>query len=374
MRAFNCSWTLVTKVLCGENNTLKALYRYGIRSMGESRVENLKNLLSEMQDHQHLDTWYLRVPSMSDVDNITEFYDVSLNSEITIIEALNESALKKNKTHHIIIMIELGDLREGILPSSLLSFYEKIFTLSNINVLGIGTNLGCMAGAIPTIDQFTQLILYRELLELKFEKKLPLISAGSSITLPMLLSGELPKAINHFRIGESVFLGTDLINGGVLPYLRDDVIMLEAEIIEIKKKNIRSTAETGDVSPFNNELGSNQQSGGDKAYRALLNIGNLDTDVNGLIPVNPSYTISGGSSDVTAITIGEENPGLKVGDKISFKVNYSAMLRLFSNKYIDKNFNVELNDLDENGMTHFTPLQQVREIYQNMEAEEKERE
>ena len=77
-------------------------------------------------------------------------------------------------------MIELGDLREGILPGSLINFYKHVFHLSNIEVKGIGANLGCMAGAVPTVDQFMQLVLYKELLELKFEHPLHWISAGSS--------------------------------------------------------------------------------------------------------------------------------------------------------------------------------------------------
>lgn len=368
MKSSNSTWTLVTKVLCGDMGLLKALYRYGVRSVGESRVENLRELLSIMED-ESLETWYLRIPSLSEVDEVVKYYDVSLNSEIKIIEALNKAAEKLNIVHRIIIMIELGDLREGILPSSLLEFYEKIFILPNIQVLGIGTNLGCMAGAMPSADQYTQLVLYRELLELKFEKKLPLISAGSSISLPMFLKGELPKSINHFRIGESIFLGTDIINGGILPYLRDDVITLEAEIIEIKKKNLISPVETGDVNPFSSDAVEGAMPG-EMAYRALLNIGNLDTDVNGLTPMHPAYTISGGSSDVTALTIGEENHGLKVGDRISFKVNYSAMLRLFSNRYIAKKFNIEISELEENGLTHITPLQIVREVFEKEKKSE----
>ena len=142
--------------------------------------------------------------------------DASLNSEIEIIESLNDEARRMGKTHGIVIMIELGDLREGILPGSLIDFYEHVFHLSHIEVKGIGANLGCLAGAVPTVDQFMQLILYRELLELKFQHSLRLISAGSSAVLPLILDKQLPKPINHFRIGEAIFLGTDLINGGIL--------------------------------------------------------------------------------------------------------------------------------------------------------------
>ncbi len=50
-----------------------------------------------------------------------------------------------------------------------------------------------------------------------------MISAGSSVVLPLLLKGQVPNAMNHFRIGEAVFLGIDLVNGGRLEELRDDI-------------------------------------------------------------------------------------------------------------------------------------------------------
>jgi predicted amino acid racemase len=232
-------------------------------------------------------------------------------------------------------MIEPGDLREGILPGSLIGFYKHVFQLSNIEVKGIGANLGCLAGAVPTVDQFMQLILYRELLELKFEHSLKLISAGSSAVLPLVLDKQLPKPINHFRIGESIFLGTDLINGGILPGLRGDAIVLEAEIAEIKKKGLVPLAETTAMTPFISEV-DEEMTPGQRGYRALISIGNLDTEISGLTPVHSQYSIAGSSSDITVVNIGEDKDGLSVGDTIQFRPNYAAFVRLMNGKYIEK--------------------------------------
>ncbi|MCK4656235.1 MAG: alanine racemase, partial [candidate division Zixibacteria bacterium] len=195
MGEHSASWTVVTKVLCGHADTLRALQLLGVRSMGDSRLVNLKAIDKIVPDFE---SWYLRVSDISSVKEVANLADVSLNSEIEVIKILNEEAERLNKIHRIIIMIELGDLREGILPGSLTRFYEQVFELPNIEVIGIGANLGCLAGAVPNVDQFTQLSLYRELLELKFRRKLPMISGGSSSVLPLLLEGTLPKAINHF--------------------------------------------------------------------------------------------------------------------------------------------------------------------------------
>jgi predicted amino acid racemase len=331
MEEHGASWTVVTKVLCGHKETLRALQHMGIHSMGDSRLENLQII---ERIHPEFESWYLRVPDLTSVSDVIRLTDVSLNSEIKVIEALNEEAREQDRVHGVVIMIELGDLREGILPGSLIDFYKHVFQLSNIKVKGIGANLGCLAGAVPTVDQFMQLVLYKELLELKFEHALQLISAGSSAVLPLVLDKQLPKAINHFRIGEAIFLGTDLINGGVLPGLRPDAITLEAEIAEIKKKGLVSLAETTSMTPFISEVNEDTPPG-QRGFRALISIGNLDTEISGLAPVNNQYSIAGSSSDITVVNIGDDRDGLKVGDTIQFRPNYAAFVRLMNGRYIE---------------------------------------
>ncbi len=342
MKKHEATWTIVTKVLCGHTDTLRALQLLGIRSMGDSRLANLQAIEKIIPDFE---SWYLRVADMSSVRDVVGLADVSLNSEIEVINSLNEQARQLNKTHRIIIMIELGDLREGILPGSLIRFYETVFDLSNIEVIGIGANLGCLAGAVPNIDQFTQLALYRELLELKFQRRMQLISAGSSAVIPMLLEGKLPKAINHFRIGEAIFLGTDIVNGGTLPELRDDAIILEAEIAEIKEKGLVPLSETISMTPFEFDQAHEDFSPGQRGYRALVSVGQLDTEINGLTPVDSGYHIAGASSDVTVVNIGDEPGGLEVGETIRFRPNYAALLRLMSGKYIGKEVTPSLDKL-----------------------------
>jgi predicted amino acid racemase len=204
--------------------------------------------------------------------------------------------------------------------------------------LGIGANLGCLSGAVPNVDQLTQLALYKELLELKFQRKLPMISAGSSAVLPLLLQGKVPRPVNHFRIGEAVFLGTDLVYGGTLPGLRDDAITVEADIVEIKEKSLLPLGETTSMTPF--EAFQSETEGdqvpGQRGYRAVITLGQLDTDVTGLTPNNPKHQIAGASSDLTVVNLGEDPAGLGVGDTIKFSPNYAAFLRAMSTKYIEK--------------------------------------
>ena len=202
-------------------------------------------------------------------------------------------------------------------------------------MLGIGTNLGCLAGVPPNTDQLMQLVLYRELLELKFKTPLPLISAGSSAVLPLLLDGQVPRAVNHFRVGEALFLGSDLLHGGTLPGFRDDVILLEAEIVELKEKGLAAQGEAGVTSPFPG-LADADAAPGQRGFRALVDMGQLDTDIAGLAPTRGDCQIVGASSDISVVNVGENAEGLRVGDKLTFKMNYAALLRLMSSRYVPK--------------------------------------
>ncbi len=343
MRKHGSRWTMVTKVLCGNRPVLQALAAMGMRAAGDSRLTNLKAVKRIASETE---CWYLRVPGPSVIDQVAQLSDVSLNSEIKTISALNESAGRMGRKHRVIIMIELGDLREGILPGSLINFYQSVFNLPHIEVLGIGANLGCLAGVAPNIDQFMQLILYRELLELKFERRLPLVSAGSSSSLPLLIEGSVPKGINHFRIGEALFLGTDLIHGGTLAGFRNDVFLLNTEIAELKEKSLQPPTDATSIAPFATPQGNDAQPG-QRGWRALVGVGQLDTDITGLAPLNPDYEIAGASSDITVVNLGDHDDGLKVGDSIQFRLNYAALLRLMNCRYITKQLAPSVDEFRE---------------------------
>jgi ornithine racemase len=110
-------------------------------------------------------------------------------------------------------MIELGDLREGVLGENLIEFYQSVFQLENIQVIGLGANLNCLNGILPSHDKMIQLSLYKQLIEATFRVKIPWVSGGSSVTVPLLLRKMLPGGINHFRLGETLFFGNNLITG-----------------------------------------------------------------------------------------------------------------------------------------------------------------
>ena len=328
------SLTVVTKALCGHVAAITALVEGGIQSIADSRLENLKAIT---ESNLKVERWYLKPPHPNELQEVVRYSDVSLNTELSIVKEINEVAKKADVLHKILLMIELGDLREGILPGALVEMYNDVFNLKNIEIIGIGTNLGCLSGTIPGMDQLMQLVLYKELLELKFNRKIQLVSAGSSASLPFLMQNLIPKQINHFRVGESILLGNDLLQGGIMAGLRDDGFILEAGVVEIKKKNLAPTGEINDeFQPFNSPGEQKQYSPGERGFRAVVTIGELDTDIAGLTPLNGEYEIAGATSDLTVLNVGSVDSNLNVGDFIRFKVSYPALIRLMNNKYTEK--------------------------------------
>lgn len=339
----NIQWSLITKVFSGDKNFLKNVLTKEvvehINSIGDSRLTSLKNLKEVNPD---MKTIYIKPPAEVYADEVVKYADISLNSSFETIRSLNESAKKADKIHQIIIMIELGELREGVNRSDLMSFYEEIFELSHIEVIGLGSNLGCMYGIIPTYDKLLQLVLYKELISAKFKKDLKFISGGSSITLPLLKQGTVPKEVNHYRIGEAAFFGISPFDNQKFEALAVDAFEFRANIIELKEKEQVPDGIMGDGN-VGHTANYNQKNAGELSIKAILDFGMLDVDQNDIEPFYEDLSFVGITSDMLVVDLGENkdkngNQKYKVGDQIPFKPNYMAVARLLNSKFIDKVF------------------------------------
>ena len=339
----NIAWSLITKVFSGDKEFLKYVLTdeiiEKIDSVGDSRLTSLKNLKAV---NPKMRTIYIKPPAKIYADEVVKYADISLNSSFSTIVALNEASKKVDKIHQIIIMVELGELREGVKRTELMSFYESVFELSNIEVIGIGSNLGCMYGVEPSYDKLLQLSLYQELISAKFNKDLKYVSGGTSITLPLIENNTIPKDINHFRVGEAVFFGISPLDNKQFKELSIDTFEFCANIIELEEKKIVpdgiiSHGNVGQSSDFN------QDNVNETSIKAILDFGLLDVDQNDIEFIDKKLEYVGITSDMLVVDIGTNitKDGVKkysIGDKIHFKPNYMAVARLLNSKFIDKKF------------------------------------
>lgn len=325
-------WAVVTKLLCGNRDYISEVIRLGAREVCDSRISNLKVVKSIDPGVQ---TVYIKPPAKRSIRNIVRYADASFNTEFRTIKLLSEEAVRQDKMHKVIIMIEMGDLREGVMGDHLMDFYASIFRLPNILITGIGTNLNCLHGVLPSEDKLIQLSLYKQLIEAQFDHHIPWVTGGTSVILPLLMQKRLPNGINHFRVGEALYFGNNLITGGDMKGMEQHVIRLFAEIIEITEKPIVPIGEMAE-NPSGEVFELNEADYGERSYRAILDIGLLDIGTDFIQPEDEALEIKGASSDMIVLDLGKTAGSYKVGDLVPFRLKYMGALRLLSSDYIEK--------------------------------------
>lgn len=322
---------VVTKVLSDNKELVKKMVENGVTAICESRIENFIS-------YKDLDVekWLIRIPMECEIPDVVKYSDVSLNSELYTIIKLNDEAKKQNKVHKVVLMYELGDLREGCLESEINKVMEEALKLSNIEVYGIGTNLSCYGGILPSDENMKELARVAESLEQRFNYKLKYVSGGNSTSFKMLQEGKLPGRINNLRFGEAVFFGNIPCYELPIKDLNRNNFILKCQVIEVKEKpslpwGNRATCNSCGYSleemPFE-----------DKGIRkrAIIALGKQDIIIDGIKPVDNKIKILDGSSDHIILDVTDSNKSYRVGDIVEFNLNYSGVLSAMTSKYVKR--------------------------------------
>jgi len=326
----NISLTMVTKAYCANPDIINELVKDKnlIDYLADSRIENLKSM-----KHIDIPKILLRLPMKSEVEDVIKYADISFNSEYETIEMLNEEAKKVNKVHKIVIMVDLGDLREGyFVQKDLFDNVKKIQDLHNVSIIGVATNLTCYGAVLPSEENLSKLVSIAEKLERDFHIDIKIISGGNSSSLFLINENRLPAKINNLRIGEAILLGRETAYGKKIEGAFDDVFRLICEVIENKEKPSVPLGERG-LDAF-----GNQPIFEDKGImeRAILGIGRQDIKIGSFYPIDEKIEIIGASSDHTIINVTHCEKKYKIGDLVEFKINYEGLLSLCTSKYVSK--------------------------------------
>lgn len=330
-----CSLMIVTKGLCADQEMVNIVIGHkDVDFLADSRVKNIEGY-SKMAREKGKQTVLLRLPMHSEIAAVVEHVDLSFNSELSTIRLLNEEATKQNKTHKILLMIDLGDLREGIFYQNedmIFSGVEEILGMSGIELYGIGVNLTCYGAIIPKTDNLSLLVEIARKIETKFNIKLNMVSGGNSSSIYLACKGELPEGINNLRLGEAFLLGNETAYGEKLSGTTSDALVLEAQIIELQEKPSLPIGEVGvdafGQKPFYEDRGI--------IKRAIIGIGKQDTDLDSMTPLDEKIDILGGSSDHMILDVTKSDTSYKVGDIISFELGYGGMLKTATSPYVEK--------------------------------------
>lgn len=321
----------VTKGFSAICEIVSAMVAGGIDGLADSRMENILEL-REKGFTQPMTL--LRIPRLSNVRKVVQYTNTSINSEITVIKALAQAAKELNVIHQVILMVDVGDLREGVLQENVPDIAEQIASFKDIKLLGLGTNMGCFGGILPSTNNLGVLVELGRAVENQLGHKLEIISGGGTSTLLLIEHHEVPVGVNQLRIGEGILLGTDTTNNRKIPWLHQDAFHLRAEVIEVKSKPSLPTGTIG-RDAFGNipqfiDLGVRK--------RAIVSMGKQDVNIKGIRPVDERLSILGASSDHLIIDIEDSEQTIKVGDIITFSLAYSGLLSVSDSKYVRKRF------------------------------------
>ena len=319
------SVTAVTKASLGCPAIATAMLRAGVRALGDSRIENIE----AMRDAQVAAPMTLiRSPMLSQVESVVKQADISFNTELDVISQLSSAAQKVKRIHGVVLMVELGDLREGIMPEDLESTVRETIRFPNIVLKGIGTNLACRCGVSPDDNNMAELSTLADSIDATFGPMLSIVSGGNSANLEWLLNGSDTGRINDLRLGESILLGCEPLHRQAIDGLYTDAFTLVAEVIESKLKPSQPWGEVGQsafgVTPLVTNRGN--------IFQTILAIGHQDIDPNGL-QAPGGIEILGASSDHLIV---ESGRCLPVGTEISFQLNYSALVRAMTSPFVIK--------------------------------------
>jgi predicted amino acid racemase len=324
--------TGVTKAVLGSPDVAAAMVAGGVGGLGDSRVENLETLhRAGQQAHVTL----VRSPMPSQVERVVASADASCNSEIEVIDLLSDAARRRGERHAVILMVDLGDLREGALAADLPGLARAASRRPGIRVAGIGTNLACRSGVVPDEHNMAELSALADAVEADLGIALDVVSGGNSANLTWALSGAATGRVDDLRLGEAILLGREPLHRSALPGLHTDAFVVVAEVIESKRKPVRPwgtvarAAFDETIAPVDGPVDGADPDG--DVHQVLLALGRQDVDPAGLVGP-PGSRVVAASSDHLVLTVSGAPPA--PGDEVRFHPDYSALVRAATSPFV----------------------------------------
>ncbi len=316
----------VTKCFCAIPEIVDIYFENGIREFADSRIQNLKKI-----NYVGVKRWLLRLPMLSEVEDVVKYSDISLNSQVKTVQALGEEASKIGVVHNVVMMVDLGDLREGVRPEKAIETAKAFNSVDGIKLLGVGVNLNCYGGVLPTETNINELVQIAEEIEKECGITLEVISGGNSGSIYLMQEGKLNKRVNNLRLGEVVFVGQETSYQKNIEGMHENIFTLELEVIEIEDKPSVHIGETG-LNSFG-EVAVYEDKGIMK--RAIVGCGRQDVDISMIEPLDKNIEIIGFSSDHIILDFTKKGESF-IGEKIKFNVSYGAILSLCTSEYVCK--------------------------------------
>ena len=318
----------VTKGCHSHPSVIEALFEVDSGIIGEVYFSNFERIA----DRYPYEKMMTQVPTPSQIKDAVARTDIILVSTIDQIRLISDDAQRINKTQKILIMIDTGNLREGILPQNLPDIIKHL-PMAGVELSGFGISVGCFGGYIATLKDLNTLVTIAGDMEKCMGKNVDILSIGSGTMLFDLIEAKaIPPEINQNRIGAALLVGEKPPVKEALPPLHRDIFTFKGEISEIYVKPSVPGGETASDA-FGKKILFKDK--GDR-LKALFNFGMVDVDVYDLTLGLEGLDIVGATSNYTICDITDCPEKLVAGDTIEFRMGYSAISRAFGSAQVKK--------------------------------------
>jgi predicted amino acid racemase len=319
----------VTKCVCGEPAIARAIVAGGVDGLAESRLSNIGRL-REAGIEAHI--ILMRMPLPEEAEDVVRLADCSFNSEALSIRALSAAAQRQGRSHQVVIMVENGDRREGVMFDRVEPLCRLVLDLPGLELAGLATSLNCLCGVMPSVENQQRFADLAAATETRLGVTFRFVSAGHTNNVRFVLEGTMPARVDHLRVGEAILFGTDELSDLRLPVPHGDTFRAFARVIELQDKPSAPDGVCG-MDAFCRvhewpDLGVRR--------RAILAMGEIDVAMEHLTPARPDITLVGASSDHTVIDVTEADPPVQLGDEIEFACRYTAISTGWSSIYPER--------------------------------------
>ena len=321
----------VTKSFSAAKEIAEIFLQAGFHGLADARWQNLERL---QRSNFHCPLMMIRLPAMGEIEEVIRYSDMSLVTEIDTVRALAQTALKNGRVYQVIIMVEMGDRREGVPMGQVADFCQQITRCSGIELIGLGANYGCINGVQPSMANMFDLADLAVKLEKKFNLSLPHLSSGNSSAISLLREENIPQRINFMRLGHDILMGIDGSNYKPIPDLEQNIFTVRGQILELQRKPSLPEGRLG-LDAWGNPPQPIVDCG--EQLRGLVNLGRIDVNPDSLLVKDKRINIIGASSDLMVLDM-TKTKEYRVGDEIEFIPNYPAMVQAWLSPYLEKIF------------------------------------
>ena len=319
----------VTKGFSARPEVIRAAMAGGVTSFADSRM---KNIMAAKRAIPGLKYLLIRIPAIPEAEEVVRWADWSLQSQIETIRAVSEAALRQGRVHPIILMIDVGDLREGVFGREQLDeIAPQIRECRGVELVGLGTNVGCYGSILPSVENTQILVDLRDYLNRTYGFHITTLSGGATCTLKLLEEGKLPAGINQLRVGEAVLFGEDTTGNRFLEGYHHDAFHFKAQVVELRRKPSVPIGEHG----RDGKGDTPEYPDRGVRLRAICAAGKQDVAWAALTPILPGAEMIGASSDHLIVDVEDCGGQVKVGDWMEFRCGYMAVLDATTSAYVD---------------------------------------